>query len=832
MVMAIWLIAREANAKLPRRLIYVVDRRTVIDQATSLAEGFANVLVRTTSRSLLCVDNLLTIANGLKTYRSRPLLSGRLTLSVRLCCSQAIARASNAATRSGILGQDSLLVLDEAHLSKPFDRLVTSISKFQSGQGSPMKVIRMSATGGESKCARVFSLDTDPSSQSYDLKSEPHPICGRERNQTVLRYNAKKTLRIDTVKDVVDSIASAALEVKNSHPDSRIVIFLQSPKAVYEVRKAICKKDKSAERKIAMLTGTMRGLERDELVKPPITGDQHERRVMQRFLTAENDSSHGECYLISTGAGEVGFDLNADHMVCDATSMDSFVQRIGRVNRRGTGDATIQLFAERANGKEGKAKKLEGIELAIANTLALLHAAMNEDTQLDVSPKNLACLKKSDQWSTTREGEAKSPYELACSPDPMMVELTEILLDNWSIPASPKECRETRRRPVVARIDEEQSQTTIAWRAELDLPFNGVDCERAFAAIFAKHRIRPHESLTINTRYLIDEFFKKLPRPKAGEVDPRSIRCAIRFPQGQVLCRTIDQLMNAPNLLFTDATLIFPASFGGLHCGMLDAGSVPKGQDDETTVAQSLDIADHPGYEADRALQGRLRVLLKRDFDSGDWRIAPFPSNATLPDSIDPDTRERKTTPIVTQLQAAGFRVRRVQPIRLDDEGEPVESLVCLAPEVAGYKSEDQCLDEHVNTVVRHAIRITDNLQLPENHPARVAAIFAATWHDEGKKAVVWQRFANNADPEHSNPLGKVARARDPKSLRGYRHELGSLLRLQHPERFGISSTLPEDPDVRDLALHLIATHHGAGRPHFDMAVYDHSPKTNVMMCG
>lgn len=37
MVMAIWLIARESNPKLPRRLVYVVDRRTVVDQATELA---------------------------------------------------------------------------------------------------------------------------------------------------------------------------------------------------------------------------------------------------------------------------------------------------------------------------------------------------------------------------------------------------------------------------------------------------------------------------------------------------------------------------------------------------------------------------------------------------------------------------------------------------------------------------------------------------------------------------------------------------------------------------------------------------------------------------
>jgi CRISPR-associated endonuclease/helicase Cas3 len=47
---------------------------------------------------------------------------------------------------------------------------------------------------------------------------------------------------------------------------------------------------------------------------------------------------------VATAAGEVGVDIDADHMVCDLVAWERMVQRLGRVNRRGKGDAEVVVL--------------------------------------------------------------------------------------------------------------------------------------------------------------------------------------------------------------------------------------------------------------------------------------------------------------------------------------------------------------------------------------------------------------------------------------------------------------------------------------------------------
>ena len=252
---------------------------------------------------------------------------------------------------------------------------------------------------------------------------------------------------------------------------------------------------------------------------------------------------------------------------------------------------------------------------------------------------------------------------------------------------------------------------------------------------------------------------------------------------------------------------------------MLSADAIPPAPQPNDPPLPSLDIADHPGYEPFESSRSRLRIVIKKS--DGMWSAETLPGGNPIPEDISATLKLpfEKTTLIFNALKGADLRVRLVQPVDFDDEGDAVKSIVILAPAPKDKKKENQSLADHVGEVKTHAIRIANALEIDDS--IRAALIFAARWHDEGKKARIWQTFANNPDP-NAPPLGKMAQSRDPKSLKHYRHEFGSLLRIHHPDRCDkIDCTLPSDEPTRNIAIHLIATHHGGGRPHFPVAVYD-----------
>ena len=123
----------------------------------------------------------------------------------------------------------------------------------------------------------------------------------------------------------------------------------------------------------------------------------------------------------------------------------------------------------------------------------------------------------------------------------------------------------------------------------------------------------------------------------------------------------------------------------------------------------------------------------------------------------------------------------------------------------------------------QEAARIADALGLDRADKAMLVA--AARHHDDGKGAGRWQR-AFNAPPDwRSN--GAYAKTVGPVNrhlLNGFRHEFKSALEA---EKNGLSDLDRVQPGF-ELALHLIAAHHGHARPAIGIGGYDDLPPSEA----
>ena len=142
-VMAIWLVARAAGAELPRRLLYIVDRRAVVDQATEVAVALRELVNNNSdlkTRLGLEADHSLPISTLRGQYVDNrewledPASPAVIVGTVDMIGSRVLFEGYGVSRKmrpyhAGLLGADVLVVLDEAHLTPPFESLLRSIAE-------------------------------------------------------------------------------------------------------------------------------------------------------------------------------------------------------------------------------------------------------------------------------------------------------------------------------------------------------------------------------------------------------------------------------------------------------------------------------------------------------------------------------------------------------------------------------------------------------------------------------------------------------------------------------------------------------------------------------
>ena len=308
---SIWLLARVKNPTLPRRLVYVVDRRSVVDQATKVVEQMVanlppeikDALAGSTlpDEALLGVSSLRGEFEDNEEWSKMPFRPSVLVGTVdKVGSALMFSSYGDGPYRrpvvAGLLGNDTMIVFDECHLVPAFETLLRNIEE----------------VGGKLKQFHAMTMSATSSGDDLALSNED------SRNETLgKRLNAKKKLEIlNTSQVLVKHIARLSRE----NPPRRTIVFVNSPRTAVEITESL----KAGFKNVISLTGTIRGKERDDLVDNP---------VFQAFMIPQSPAEPH--FLVATSAGEVGIDLTCDRMITDMTRAASFVQRAGRVNRFG-----------------------------------------------------------------------------------------------------------------------------------------------------------------------------------------------------------------------------------------------------------------------------------------------------------------------------------------------------------------------------------------------------------------------------------------------------------------------------------------------------------------
>ena len=713
----IWLLAlAEAPTFVPRRIVWVVNRRVVVDQATIEAENvrerLPGMLQIESALKSLCAGTHHKTPLAISTLRgqladnrewsedaSRPaIIIGTVDMiGSRLLFSGYGDSFKMRPRHAGLLGHDALIVNDEAHLTPAFARLLSTVQELigRKPMQRPFQTIRLSAT---QENVSNLSLQTDIDTPGHFQKL----------------WSASKRLEL---KPTDAKIEAEIAELAKAATSGRTIVFVRSPKTAQELAQKLTK-DLKAVGRVLLLTGEIRGFERDKLAE----------KLEKLGFMSKIEQTGPPVWLVSTSAGEVGANFSCERLVTELDTADHLLQRFGRLNRFAETEGEAFAVYPTAKALDGKNKDRATRLSAALEYLKGLPEHPSGKGGFDISPGSIH----------DRPAPKESLEEV-----PLFAPLQECDIERWSQTTLHRAWQQRPR--IEAWLHGKQDtypDTEVVWRNEVgDLSLSAVS-DSDIDTYLEYCPIRPHERLKMPT-YRFAEILKKLEPTKAILISSSGEAKRIRLEEIDV---------EDPRVLHF-ATLLLAPRTGGIEDGHLVAK--PEGNEP----------AD---FDVSHAVEG-WRWRCGRDETHGFRTVAAVP----LTDS---ETSE------VGEEQILFIQVQQKEKAKTDN----LEFL----------------LDDHTKLVEQLAGTLAERLGMHQN----LVEIFvsAARAHDSGKRAAIWQKFANGSE---AKPLAKSIGKTSGKVLRGFRHEFRSLADL-------------ESDEVLELLRHLVASHHGFARPNFPEDTY------------
>jgi CRISPR-associated endonuclease/helicase Cas3 len=835
-----------------RRIFFTVNRRIIVDEAFDRAHDLAEKLLKAeeandagilgeVARALRSLNeesdvtkapplDRVQLRGGI--YRDRA-WARSITQPMVICTtadqlgSRLLFRGygvspSSAPIQAALCGCDSLVLLDEAHVTRAFCQSMQLLMKYQhtrtdTGTSIPkLRFVQMTATpAGEVK--NRFALDkTD----------RLHPILEKRQNAakpaTLVKLDKKKPITAEIVSRAFDALSDSRKAI--GIIVNRVQTAREIERLIREEVEKRAKKDEAFEAEVHLVIGRMRPIDRDDL-------QVQLRTLVGPGRPAVFKPTDKPVFVVATQCLEVGANYDFDALITECASIDALRQRLGRLNRKGR---PVEALAAIVTNEES----LKGDDPiygdAIKHTWEWLWSKKDANDQVDFGISSFHRL-----WKEV-EKEFDAYLKEDC-PKPLLspTQNAAVLL-----PAHLDALCQTGPRPVpspdvnyfIHGPGRDMAEVNVCWRADL-----GED-ERHWEAIVGMLPPVSPECMTVPL-HEVRQWMRNQSAATDADVaiaiqgeEPRlkpvapPARTVVVYRGKKETVRTNDPAEIRPGDTIVVSAALDPAP---------QLGHIPP-----TNGILQLDVAEraystvrrlrivrvheaiHPELPpelkeyATSAAEGKLRKSairellgeLGREFSSG-------------PDEIDypPDDRGN---PLGLLLRFNRLLPAQ-QPLQLPDlpEDDGEDSSIESTGEIT--------LEKHAEDVRERAASACNLL-----HLARLQALFTkgADFHDLGKADIRFNAMLAGLSPfeamERPRLLAKSGKrllskvefdqCRQRAMLpTGFRHEMVSVQILEHS-----SKELMHESIHRDLLLHLIAAHHGHARPFAPVVIDDASDET------
>ncbi|MCM2315497.1 MAG: type I-U CRISPR-associated helicase/endonuclease Cas3 [Thermoanaerobaculia bacterium] len=321
----------------PRRIAMVVDRRIVVDQVAERGRELLRALMTRTDAIVVDVANRLRSLTrtgeeplGVFTLRGgmpkddgwartpdQPLVIASTVDQVgsRMFMQGYGVSQGMKPVHAGLLANDTLLLLDEVHLSEPFRQTLEQLARLRG---------RFRDNGVKTRFSHAFlsatpGIVTEPPFSLLDEEKRADSPLGP-------RLQASKPVRIVEVDGRTALEKECAEQAKALLERHRtIAVVVNRVSSAGEIARQLTE-TLGDDATVTLLTGRMRPLDRDDVLRElrPAVQTGRERR-----------SDLPKRVIVGTQSIEAGADFDFDALVTEAASLDSLRQRFGRVDRLG-----------------------------------------------------------------------------------------------------------------------------------------------------------------------------------------------------------------------------------------------------------------------------------------------------------------------------------------------------------------------------------------------------------------------------------------------------------------------------------------------------------------